>query len=58
MNRKIIIEVKNGFVEVISGLDDVDVELHDYDNLNTIDKDNPDCKYGHDTLGDYEITIL
>jgi len=57
MNRKIIIDVRHGLVEVISGLDDIDVELHDYD-INGVEKDNPDRKYGHDTLGDYEIILL
>ena len=57
MNRKIIIELRHGFVEVVSELDNVDIELHDYDT-GVIEKHNPDRKYGHDTLGDYEITIL
>jgi len=58
MEKKIIISVCRGIVECKSRTsDDIEVELHDYD-LNEIENNNPDRKYGHDLLGDYEIIIL
>lgn len=57
MNKKIVIEVSSGVIEVVKRLDNIDIELHDYD-INEIEKDNPDRNYGRDGLGDYEITIL
>ena len=54
---KIIIEVRHGIVECEDCPDGVTVELHDYD-INEVESDNPDRNYGHDMLGDYEISEL
>jgi len=54
---KIIISVCRGIIECEDVSEDVEIELHDYD-INEIENDNPDRRYGHDLLGDYEITIL
>jgi len=56
-HTKIIISVHRGIIECENYPMDIDVEFHDYD-INEIEEDNPDRRYGHDELGDYEITIL
>ena len=55
--KKIIITVYRGLVTCEQQPNNVEIELHDYD-INEIETDNPDRKYGCDELGDYEVTIL
>lgn len=55
--RKIIVFVHRGIVECADAPDNVVVELHDYD-INEIEENNPNRKYGHDLLGDYKVSQL
>lgn len=54
---KIVISVHQGVVVCEHCPTNVDIELHDYD-INEIEEGNPDRNYGHDEIGDYEITEL
>lgn len=54
---KIIINVYHGLIECENCPMDIDVELHDYD-IQEIEENNQDRKYGRDLIGDYEISVL
>ena len=54
---KIVLSIHNGLVEAGTVPDGIEVELHDYD-INEIEVDNPDRKYGKDELGVYELIQL
>jgi hypothetical protein len=54
---KIIISVYSGVVKCEDCPDNVILELHDYD-IQEIEENNSDRKYGHDETGDYEIIII